>query len=55
MSENSFQSKGKNFVLKSDFLNNTNNSKRNSNNFDSSSINDKSQKNDEGEKNKKKM
>ena len=54
MSENSFQSKGKNFVLKSDFLNNTNNSKRNSNNFDSSSINDKSQKNDEGEKNKNK-
>ena len=34
--ENSFQSKGKNFILKSDYLNNTNNSRKNSKNNDSS-------------------
>ena len=43
--ENSFQSKGsKNFVLKCDFLNNTNNSKKNSFNFDQN-INGFNQKN----------
>ena len=41
--ENSFQSKGsKNFVLKSDYLNNTNNSKKNSFYFDPNINNQKS-------------
>ena len=53
LSENSFQSKGKNFILKSDFLNNTSNSKKNSNNnIDSSNNNEKIQTNEEIEKNK---
>ena len=52
LSENFFQSKGKNFILKSDYLNNTNNSKKNSNFYDSNNNNEKTQKDDEIEKNK---
>ena len=53
LSEHSFQSRGKNFILKSDYLNNTNNSKRNSNNQDSSNNNEKTLK-EGSEKNKSK-